>query len=71
MHAPTHAHIQLRTDWCSEIGSLWSPDAPELHASVTSENEFHCTRMYTSIHTSYFSELCQRQRLSVFEWGAV
>ena len=31
---------------CSEIGSLWSLDAPELHASVTSENQFHCTRLY-------------------------
>ena len=35
------------TAWCSEIGSLWSLDAPELHASVTSENQFHCTRLYT------------------------
>ena len=24
-----------------------SLDAPELHASVTSENQFHCTRLYT------------------------
>ena len=37
----------LCTAWCSEIGSLWSLDAPELHASVTSENQFHCTRLYT------------------------
>ena len=39
------------TVWCSEIGSLTSLDAPELHASVTltSENQFHCTRRY--MHT--------------------
>ena len=30
----------------SEIGFLWSLDAPELHASVTSEDQFHCTRLY-------------------------
>ena len=59
-HAYTHNHIQTwphttyihmytYTVWCSEIGSLWSLDAPELHASVTSENQFHCTRPY--IHT--------------------
>ena len=34
------------TAWCSEIGSLTSLDAPELHTSVTSENQFHCTRLY-------------------------
>ena len=37
---------EQRTAWCSEIGSLWSPDAPELHASVMSEYQFHCTRLY-------------------------
>ena len=36
------------TAWCSEIGSPWSPDAPELHASVTSENQFHCTGLYNT-----------------------
>ena len=39
------------TAWCSEIGSLWSLDAPELHASVTSENQFHCTRLYVVLYT--------------------
>ena len=34
------------TAWCCEIGSLTSLDAPELHALVTSENQFHCTRLY-------------------------
>ena len=24
---------------------MWSLDAPELHGSVTSENQFHCTRL--------------------------
>ena len=39
------------TAWCSGIGSLRSLDAPELHASVTSENQFHCTctRLYTMV----------------------
>ena len=39
------AVLRQCTAWCSEIGSLWSLDAPELHASVTSENQFHCTRL--------------------------
>ena len=39
------------TAWCSEIGSLWSLDAPELHASVTSENQIHCTRLYITNNT--------------------
>ena len=30
---------------CSEIGSLWSVDAPEFHGSMMSENQFHCTRL--------------------------
>ena len=37
------------TAWCSEIGTRWSLlDAPDLHvhASMTSENQFHCTRLY-------------------------
>ena len=34
------------TAWCSEIGSLWSLDAPELHTSLTSENQFHCIRLH-------------------------
>ena len=38
--------VRKCTAWCSEIGSLWSLDAPELHASLTSENQFHCTRLY-------------------------
>ena len=38
--------IAVCTAWCSEIGSLWSLDAPELHASVMSENQFHCTKLY-------------------------
>ena len=42
----------VRTAWCSEIGSLWSLEAPELHASVTSENQFHCTRLYTIRQTA-------------------
>ena len=32
--------------WCREIGSLGSMDAPESHAFVTSENQFHCSRLY-------------------------
>ena len=39
------AAIAVYTAWCSEIGSTWSLDAPELHASVTSENQFHCTKL--------------------------
>ena len=31
------------TAWCSEIGSLWSLNAPDLHTSVMSENQFHQT----------------------------
>ena len=31
-----------------KIGSLLVPDAPELHASVTSENQFHCTKLYST-----------------------
>ena len=38
------------TAWCSEIGYLTTLDAPELHASVTSENQFHCTRLYVSVY---------------------
>ena len=38
--------VAEHTAWCSEIGSPWSLDAPELHASVMSENQFHCTRLY-------------------------
>ena len=34
---------------CDEIGSLWSLDAPEFYASVTSENQFHCTRLYNAL----------------------
>ena len=37
------------TAWCCEIGSLWTLDASEFHASVTSENQFHCTRLYSSL----------------------
>ena len=44
--------LQQTTAWCSEIGSLWSLDAPELHASVTSENQFHCTRLCNRIFKS-------------------
>ena len=40
------ATVQESTAWCSEIGSLRSLDAPEFHASVTSENQFHCTSLY-------------------------
>ena len=40
------------TAWCSEIGSLRSLDAPELPASVTSENQFHCTKLYALQATS-------------------
>ena len=43
-------HMETTT-WCSEIGSLTSLDAPELHASVTSENQFHCTRLYKVLHS--------------------
>ena len=39
------------TAWCSEIGCLWSLDAPELHASVTSENQCHCARLYSESET--------------------
>ena len=46
-HQPRFLFMTSRyTAWCSEIGSLASLDAPELHASVTSENQFHCTRLY-------------------------
>ena len=38
--------MKCSTAWCSEIGSLWSLDSPELHAWVTPENQFHCTRLY-------------------------
>ena len=34
---------------CGEIGSLWSLDAPEFHESVTSENQFHCTRLCNAL----------------------
>ena len=46
-----NARMDTRTAWCSEVGPLWSLDAPELHASVTSENQFHCTRLYTHTFT--------------------
>ena len=36
------------TAWCSEIGSLWSLDASEVHASVTSKNQFNCTKLCTA-----------------------
>ena len=42
------------TAWCSEIGFLRSLDALELHASVTSENQFHCTRLYSAF--DFFSK---------------
>ena len=36
------------TAWCSEIGSLTSLDACNSGAySDESENQFHCTRLYT------------------------
>ena len=41
-----HSSDLLCTAWCSEIGSLWSLDAPELHASVTPGYQFHCTSLY-------------------------
>ena len=48
MRKPRRRHTQCThyTAWCSEIGSLRSLDAPELHASVTSEDQFHCTTLY-------------------------
>ena len=36
----------VNTAWCSEIGSLTSPmHATQVHP-VTTENQFHCTRLY-------------------------
>ena len=39
------------TAWCSEISSLTSLDASQVSQPVTSENQFHCTRLYAvSLH---------------------
>ena len=48
-------HVCKCTVWCSEVGSLTSLDATELHASVTSENQFHCTRLY---HSMWYRPCC-------------
>ena len=49
----------MKTAWCSEIGSLQSLDVPELHASVASENQFHCTRLH--LHGQYSNDYCVTQ----------
>ena len=48
-HWSRHMEKASSTAWCSEIGPLRSLDAPELHASVTSENQFHCTKLYRRV----------------------
>ena len=43
--------VQPCTVWCSEIGSLTSlDDVTQVHP-MTSENQFHCTRLYTTATT--------------------
>ena len=47
------------TAWCSEIGSLTSPDAPELHAyTLTSEDQFHYNRLYITYYSNMPSCSC-------------
>ena len=56
------------TAWCSEIGSLWSPDAPELHASVMSEYQFHCTRLYVRVYVRVC--VCHNEKKVPDKWQA-
>ena len=43
----TWADVYMYTGWCNEIGSLTSPmHVTQVHP-VTTENRFHCTRLYT------------------------
>ena len=58
--------------WCSEIGSLTSLNARELHASVTSENQFNRIRLYILGVKGMFERLIsfgrtQRSRRWTFE----
>ena len=63
---PSKEGSTVNRAWCSEIGSVWSFDAPVLHASViiTSENQFHCTRLYVCVH------MCVTMKKVPHEWQA-
>ena len=50
-HTDTYIHTCTYTAWCSEIGSLTSlMHETQVHL-MTTENQFHCTRLYTHTHT--------------------
>ena len=59
LHGLTLCHVATLTctAWCNEIGSLTSlMHVTQVHP-VTTENQFHCTRLYSSKTTSQFGLL--------------